>query len=271
MKERRLIKMTKQYNQDGLAPVIIVIALLVLVASGVTFWNMTNKSEKSQKALTSLRSDLPKDLTGMLSVEKIKELTLAEKADATIKQIELEMIDSVLVYKVQLLDGTLLAFNAKDGSKVALSQDEKSEAEEDNLPPNTAVSITFEKAIEIARTKYPDKTIRKVEFELENGAVVYSIRFTDGSRVDVNANTGEIAQAKDSLVEDKDRDDDGIEDDNESESNKESDPNKKESSQESSSSKSDDSKNEESDGDDDSDEKEDNIEYKESRSDKKQN
>lgn len=257
--------MNKKLDDKGLAPMIIVIALLVVVATGVAYWSTTKSNKPSaNKVLSSQKSDLPTDLSGLLTVEKIKELTLAEKAGATIKQVELEMINNVLVYKVQLLDGSLLAFNAKDGTKVTLSQGEESESEEDNLPPGTINTITFEKAIEIARAKYSDKVVRKVELEVENGKVVYSVRFTDGSRVDVDANTGEIAQSKDSVVEDKDKDDDGVLDDQEAgEENEMNDDNSSSESQKSNDSS------ESSDDRDADDEKEDEIEFKKSDSSKK--
>lgn len=254
-------------NQEGIAPLIIIIAITFLAIGGITYWRISqNGNTKKATVLTSSKSDLPTDLSGLLTVDKIKDLALAEKSGATIKQVELEMINNTLVYRVQLLDGTLLAFNAKDGTKVTLSGDETSEKEEDDIPANAVISITFQKAVEIAQAKYPTKTIRKVEFEFEEGKVVYSVRFSDGSRVDVDATSGVINKAKDSLIEDKDKDDDGVEDDKEksesSNSNNVNNQSRTESKNEST------EKQESEEDSDDDDKEEDKIEYKKPESEK---
>jgi uncharacterized membrane protein YkoI len=55
-------------------------------------------------------------------------------------------------------------------------------------------SISLEQAKAIAMGVFPNGTIQKVETESEQGMVVFSVRFTDGSRVDVNAADGSIVQ-----------------------------------------------------------------------------
>lgn len=56
--------------------------------------------------------------------------------------------------------------------------------------------ITEAQAIEIASVKMPGKTYEKVEIETENGIKIYSVRFTDGSRVDVRATDGEVVSTE---------------------------------------------------------------------------
>lgn len=58
-------------------------------------------------------------------------------------------------------------------------------------------AISFDEAKIIAMGQFPTKTIIKVETELEHGSVVYSFRFSDGSRVDVNVLDGAITRATD--------------------------------------------------------------------------
>lgn len=56
-------------------------------------------------------------------------------------------------------------------------------------------SITLAQAEAIAQAQFPDKTIVKVETEQEDGSMVFSVRFSDGSRVDVSA-TGQVLRSQ---------------------------------------------------------------------------
>ena len=58
-------------------------------------------------------------------------------------------------------------------------------------------AISFDEAKAIATGQFPTKTIVKVETEIEHSVVVYSFRFSDGSRVDVNVLDGAITRATD--------------------------------------------------------------------------
>ena len=48
-----------------------------------------------------------------------------------------------------------------------------------------------------AQAERPGKTITKIELESEEGVIVYSVRFSDGGRVDVSAVDGTIKRVKD--------------------------------------------------------------------------
>lgn len=65
---------------------------------------------------------------------------------------------------------------------------------ETSLP---AGSTTIDQAMGVAQAAFPNKTIRKIEVETEDGAVVISVRFTDNSRVDVRASDGQITRQQD--------------------------------------------------------------------------
>lgn len=107
------------------------------------------------------------------------------------------------------------------------NQDDSPDLNDDNSnstpAPASSGSVTFEQAKTIALGVFPDKTIKKVETELEHGVLVYSVRFTDSSRVDVNSNNGSVVrteQEDDNHIEDSDSDDDSHDssDDNEDDS-----------------------------------------------------
>ncbi len=57
--------------------------------------------------------------------------------------------------------------------------------------------MTMEQAIAQAQAVFPGKIVTKVEVENEHNALVYSIRFSDGSRMDIDANTGAVVRTRD--------------------------------------------------------------------------
>ena len=76
-------------------------------------------------------------------------------------------------------------------------------------------SITIGQAMATAKAIFPDKTIRKIEIETEDGAIVISVRFTDNSRIDVRAADGQITRQSDRNQNDniqKDQDQNGDQD-----------------------------------------------------------
>lgn len=56
--------------------------------------------------------------------------------------------------------------------------------------------ITEAQAVEIANIRMPGKTLQKVEIETENGNKIYSVRYTDGSQVNVQASNGEVVSTE---------------------------------------------------------------------------
>lgn len=69
--------------------------------------------------------------------------------------------------------------------------------EQDEIPDGFVAELTLTQARTIAQDKRPGKTIKKVEREVEKGVGVYSVRFTDSGKVDVNAVTGAIMKFED--------------------------------------------------------------------------
>jgi uncharacterized membrane protein YkoI len=67
-------------------------------------------------------------------------------------------------------------------------------------PSNTAIT----EAITIAQNEMPGKTVVKVEHENEDGVDVFSVRFDDGSRVDVDSSTGAVVRNENGDESDQD-------------------------------------------------------------------
>jgi uncharacterized membrane protein YkoI len=63
-------------------------------------------------------------------------------------------------------------------------------------PPITVPegSLTADQAKAVAVGLYPDKTVKKVETEMEHGVLVYEVKFTDGTEVTILASDGSIVK-----------------------------------------------------------------------------
>lgn len=75
------------------------------------------------------------------------------------------------------------------------------EVEDDDDVAIPAGSISVDQAKAAAMAVFPDKTFNKVEVELEDGIVVFSVRFADDSRVDVQASDGAVVRVEDEAMD----------------------------------------------------------------------
>ncbi len=144
----------------------------------------------------SRATSLPTDLGETLTAAKLSELVLAEKPEAVIAAVELEQEDEGLLYKVVLNDGSVLFYDAKTGAKVTRTAANESLSDDDRLPASFVASISFADAVAKAKATYGDKPIKAVKLEMEDGKVVYSVRFRDGGRVDIDAASGDVTRQK---------------------------------------------------------------------------
>jgi uncharacterized membrane protein YkoI len=206
--EQQMAKKTKSngfvnmLKRTNLGPVFAV--LIVLVFVGTTSAAVTSSRLNQQR---EQESALPADLAATLSVDDIRAIALAEVPSGSITGIELEQEDGVLLYKVKFSDGSFRLYNANTGELV-----NKDEFETDETVPSGYVpGITLQEARTIAQNQRPGKTITKIELEVENGVVVYSVRFSDEGRVDVNADNGAVVRVKNEQGSD-DSSDDSIDD-----------------------------------------------------------
>ncbi len=209
----------------GFAPVLILfgIALVALIGGGGGYYLVkqdkkeieANKQAEVEAAKIEAET-LPAVTTGLKTVEEIRAIAEPLAGRAKILNIELENEDAGLIYKVKLSDGKVLFFNAKTGAQITDPSDDdedvaedKAKAEEtDEIPDKFVAKITLAEARSIAEARRPGKAVKKIELEMEEGVGVYSVRFTDSGRVDVNATTGAIMRVEAGDEEDSGDDED---------------------------------------------------------------
>lgn len=191
----------KKLNQSGMAHAAILLVFVVAALGGVGYYvyaqNHDNTTKSNETEVQTLDEDLPVVLPAdLLSIDKIQELSNAKKPDTQITGIELESENGQLIYLVRLSDGTNLLLDAKTGDTVTGIKVEKDDDKTDDLPKSFNSTITISKAFEIAKNKNPNGTIKQIELEVEDGKVVFSIKFTDGTKVIVDAESGNIVKIK---------------------------------------------------------------------------
>lgn len=187
-------------NQQGITHIAVALAVVALGAVGFAGWRVydastnkdTNLSAKTQEQV----QNLPDDLGEIKPLPEIVTLAMQENDSTPIAGIELEQESDGLHYKVRLADGTVLVFDAVTGRRLADQQAEASSSDDTPLPAGFVPSVALADARATAKAVYPDKTVRKIEIETEDGVVVYSVRFADGSRVDVDATTGAVVRSR---------------------------------------------------------------------------
>lgn len=221
-----------------------VIVAVAVIGSGlyINEENKKNVARSTELAETnsSLKETLPADL---LSVDEIKTLATQESNGASITKVELEREHGVYIYKIELPNGKILFFDAKTGKKTdkeaaraeGTTSSNNGASDSRPLPVSRQAKLSFGDARTIALKQKPDGVVRKIEFENEHSRLVFSVRFTDDARIDVDASTGEIVRTKPSKVDsDNDnssrgsRDDDRSRDDSRSGSDDNSNSGKRE-------------------------------------------
>ncbi len=210
-------------QQQGIAHLALILVIVVLAVVGFAGYQVVSKDESTVSTREEVDKDteelaeIPLDLEGVKTVDEIRELSLAELPEGEIVSVELELEHGTLIYKVTFADGTVKMYDAKtgevyvddheDGDDEGESEDELKENGE-AFNPNKKVGLTVANAIAIAREQFPGSRVEKVEVEVEDGVVVFSVRFTNDARVDVDSDTGEVVRTEQPKTEDDKEDDD---------------------------------------------------------------
>lgn len=208
-------------QQQGFAFLTVLLVLLVATTAAGAYTLVQRRAVEENDIELSRATSLPTNLGETLTAAKLSELVLAEKPEAVIAAVELEQEDEGLLYKVVLNDGSVLFYDAKTGAKVNRTAANESLSDDDRLPASFVASINFADAVAKAKATYGDKPIKAVKLEMEDGKVVYSVRFRDGGRVDIDAASGDITRQKSG---DDDKNDESS--NNSDDSNKDSDDSK---------------------------------------------
>ena len=211
--EQLMAKQTKangfvdMLKKTNLGPVFAVLIMIVFVGS--TSAAVTSSRINQQR---ENESALPADLAASLSIDDIRAIALTEVPGGLITGIELEQEDGALLYKVKFSDGSTRLYNANTGELVNKNEFETDET----VPAGYVAGITLQEARTIAQNQRPGKTITKIELEAEEGIIVYSVRFSDKGRVDVNADTGAVVRVKNEQTSDSLKSSDDSSDDDSS-------------------------------------------------------
>lgn len=192
--------------QRGFSMIEVGIIVVVVAVVGLLGWKFYD-AQQAKKTPVSNATELssvdmvPGDLSELADLEMLKKDAIADKQGVTVVHVELEETADGMVYKAELSDGTVTVYNARTGKRQSSSK--VAEKTSENLPTDVVTSISFARALEIAKAEKPNSKVYKIELELEGGLVVYSVRFTDKARVDVNAADGSIVRTKAPKVESK--------------------------------------------------------------------
>ena len=176
----------------GLA-LVLPFAFIVAVGYYVYKNNSTKTSNSEiQSPEPTLTATIPTDLK---TADEIRNIVLDKDPNANIGSIELEPEDNIFVYRVRMVDGSVLAYDAKTGKPLNLDDEKDGDTIEKKLPENLEVKITFEQARSIALGKYPNQLIEKIKLKVRHNNVIYRVYFEKGYQVDIDANTGDIVRA----------------------------------------------------------------------------
>lgn len=208
-----------QKNQTGFAIIEILIAVAVLGIVGFIGWRVVDGQRENNKPASQLnnQSALPESLAGIKPLDEIISLAASEIAARQVLAVELEQENEGLMYSIKLNDGTVLVFDAKTGNRMQLESGEGTETDDDTpLPAGFKPAVTLVDAVQTAKSQRVGRAVEKVELEVEDGIVVYSVRFSDDGRVDVDATTGSVLRIREPgkpevklQDDDNDIDDDG--------------------------------------------------------------
>lgn len=171
-----------------------VAALLLFSTTAIYAANSRSQSMERQSIIEDV-VELPQNLDGLKTLDEMR--TLAQKdapEGATIIKVEVENEHGTVLYKVKFSDGSYRLYDAITGLSYV---DSSSGLESDeSVPAGFVAGITIQQARDIAASQRPGKVITKIELEVEEGKVVYSVRFSDNGRVDIDATNGDVVRVK---------------------------------------------------------------------------
>ncbi|MBI4948086.1 PepSY domain-containing protein [Candidatus Berkelbacteria bacterium] len=214
------------FKYGSALPISVIVAVVVLALVGGSNLYANQQVEKAIQEEVE-KSNISQSLNSLKTVDQIRTIAEASLSGATIISISLENEDAGYVYKVKLSDGRVLFYNATTGEAILdPSSDEAENENEEDIPAGFVASISLEQARSIASGRRPGQVIRKIELEVEDGVVVYSVKFVDGGRVEINATTGQVTRVEngdDDASDDNDEDSDSDESDSEDDDSDDSD------------------------------------------------
>ena len=189
--------MKKAIKQKALAGLAILSLSTLAFGSAVTFAN-TGTSKKTTSST----------VTASVTLAQAQEKALKEAKDGKVIGYEQEEKHGKTVYEVTILDGKTEKENKIDGQSGAILKSKTkdlSQDREDQQLIGASVQLDLAKVESQMKSKYPNASIEKVELDVEEGKLVYSVSLREGNQeieLELDANTGTV------LEEDVDLDND---------------------------------------------------------------
>lgn len=179
-------KFKRALHYVSTAPALAVFAAIIIVGSASAF-------VATEQANTARDTEIavPSNLEGLLSFDDVKAIAMKDMPDVAISAIELEKEDGQMVFKVKFANGNVRLYDAMTGAPVMKDD----ELEDEDVQATLHATISAAEARSIAMMHHSG-TITRIELETEDGVTVFSVRFADGGRVDVNAMDGSVMRVR---------------------------------------------------------------------------
>lgn len=111
-----------------------------------------------------------------------------------LERAKLEEEDGQLIYTIRLDNGLEIRLDANTGAYLDPSQNDEGVDEAQSQSGEATVSI--ERALQIARERFPNLVVSELELTTEDGRLVYDIEFDGGVAVYLDAATGRIVEVE---------------------------------------------------------------------------
>ncbi len=178
---------------------------LVLMVGATAFGVSSNNKSSARQSVIEQSIEVPKNLDNILTMSQAQLIVESNlPTGVTVSGLDLETEQGTVIYKVRLSDGTYKLIDAITGVDfVDGDVDTEGPTDKDAAVVDTVNGITLQEARTIASNERPGKTIVKIKLDTEKGVTVYSVRFSDGVRVDVKVLGGSIVRVVDEQTANK--------------------------------------------------------------------
>ena len=191
------MNMKKTIKQKAVASFAILSLSTAALGSVVAFAN-TGTSKKTTSST----------VTASVTLAQAQEKALKEAKDGKLIGYEQDVKYGNIIYEVSILDGKYEKEYKIDGQSGAILKSKTkdlSQDREDQQLIGASVQLDLAKVESQMKSKYPNASIEKVELDVEEGKLVYSVSLREGNQeieLELDANTGTV------LEEDVDLDND---------------------------------------------------------------
>ena len=175
------------------AAAVMVIVLVFVGASGAYVFTHHKKSQVNNNDSKTTAS-LPSNLSTVKSLDDVVQLAAQQEPAAAPTAAEVGQEDGTTVFRLSLSNHKKLTFNALTGALISSAADD--ENEDNPLPAKIPAGIITVTQARDAALAAHQGTVQSIKIDDEEGVVTYSVRFTDGTRVAVNAQTGTVVRTQ---------------------------------------------------------------------------